>query len=226
MERESDSSLFTFFMQVRARSTTIVAPRKVWRDKTLRTLLIKGTAAFLLLVFATIFLHGNWPAALLWVGGGIGLWGLSDIVRQRRERAAILQDVEAMSAEEFLRYVADLLRSQGYVVHQATGPGSQRIAFLLTRGRASFVCRVQRQERRVGKDVVAETLAAIEAYGCGHAMILTNQLLTLPARSLARRAGCARIDRLGLASLVALHRQGHRVLPFQREEAGRLRRRK
>jgi hypothetical protein len=34
------------------------------------------------------------------------------------------------------------------------------------------------------------------------------------------------IDRAGLANLVAQHRQGHRVLPFEREETARLRRRK
>src|SRR5215510_14625629 len=101
-------------MQDRARSTTLVAPRKTWRDRSRRTLIIKGTAAFLVFVFATISLHGNWPMALLWVGSGVGLWGLSDLLRRRRERAEILKDVEAMSSEEFRRYAADLLRAQGY----------------------------------------------------------------------------------------------------------------
>jgi len=213
-------------MQERARSTTIVAPRKTWRDKNGRTLVIKVTAAFLVLVFATISLHGNWPIALLWVGGGAGLWGLSDLLRRRRERAEILRDVEAMNDEEFRRYAADLLHAQGYVAHPATGPEGQRVDFLLTQGRASFVCRLQRQGQRVGKDVVAEALAVLEAYGSGRVMIVTNQLFTLPARSLARREGCVLIDRMGLATLVALHRQGHRVLAFHREEIARLRRRK
>src|SRR2546422_5918330 len=109
-------------MKERVRSTTIVAPRRAWRDRTGRALVIKGTAAFLLLVFATIFLHGNWPMALLWVGGGVGLWGLCDLLRRRRERTEVLRDVEAMSDEEFRRYAADLLRAQGYVAHRATGP--------------------------------------------------------------------------------------------------------
>jgi restriction system protein len=213
-------------MQERTRSTTIVAPRKRWRDRSGRTLIIRGTAAFLVLVFATISLHGNWPVALLWVGSGVGLWGLSDLLRRRRERAEILKDVEAMSDEEFRRYAADLLRAQGYVAHGATGLEGQRVDLLLARGRASFICRLQRQERRVGKGVVAEVLAVLEASGYGHAMIVTNQLFTLPARNLARREGCVLIDRRGLATLVAQHRQGHRVLAFHREETARLRRRK
>jgi len=162
----------------------------------------------------------------LWVGGGSGLWGLSDLAWRCRERAEILRDVEAISDEEFRRYVADLLRAQGYMIHLATGGEGQRVDFLLTRGRASFVCRLQRQERRVGKDVVAEVLTMREAYGCGRVMIVTNRLFTLPARNLARCEGCVLIDRRGLATLVAQHRQGHRVLAFHREEAARLRRRK
>src|SRR4029077_13070248 len=105
-------------MQERTRSTTVVAPRKRWRDRSGRTLIIKGTAVFLVLVFATISLHGNWPIALLWVGSGVGLWGLSDLLRRRRERAEILKDVEAMNDEEFRRHAVDLLRAQGYVAHR------------------------------------------------------------------------------------------------------------
>jgi HJR/Mrr/RecB family endonuclease len=131
-----------------------------------------------------------------------------------------------MSDEEFRRYAADLLRAQGYMAHRATGLEGQRVDFLLARGRASFVCRLQRQERRVGKGVVAEALSLLEASGCGRVMMVTNQLFTLPARNLARREGCVLIDRIGLATLVALHRQGHRVLAFHREETARLRRRK
>jgi len=214
-------------MKERVRSTTIVAPRRTWRDRTGRVLVLKGTAAFLLLVFATIFLHGNWPMALLWVGGGAGLWGLADLLRRRRERAEILKDVEAMNAEEFRRYAADLLRGQGYVVNRNARPTEgQRADLLLTRGRMSFVCRLRRQEQRVGKSVVTEALAALEVYECTRAMILTNQLFTLPARSLARREGCVLIDRKGLATLVAQYRQGHRVLTFQRQEVARLRKRK
>jgi restriction system protein len=164
--------------------------------------------------------------ALLWVGGGAWLWGLSDLAWRRRERAEILRDVEAMRDEEFRRYAADLLRAQGYVAHWATGPDGQRVDFLLIRGRTSFVCRLQRQEQQVGKDVVAEALAAREACGCGRVMIVTNRLFTLAARSLAHREGCVLIDRKGLATLVAQHRQGHRVLAFHREETVRLRRRK
>jgi len=181
----------------------------------------------LLLVFATIILRGNWPLALLWVGGGAGLWGLSDLLRRQRERTEILKEVEAMSDAEFRRYAADLLRAQGYIVNRNTWSLEERRApLLLTRGRTSFLCRLQRQEQRVGKEMVAEILAAHGVYEGARAIIITNRFFTLPARSLARRESCVLIDRRGLATLVAQHRQGHRVLTFQREETARLRKRK
>jgi len=195
-------------------------------NRSARTLLLRGTAVFLLLVFATIFLHGNWPMASIWVSGGVGVWALFEERRRRRERVEILSEVEAMSEEHFQRYAADLLRIQGYIVLKTAGPGSRHIDFLLTRGEGNCVCRLQRQTRRVCRGVVSEVLAGMEAYGCGRAMIVTNRQFTLPARLLARRSGCVLIDRTGLASLVAQHRQGHRVLPFHREETSRLRRRK
>jgi hypothetical protein len=214
-------------MNERVRSTILVAPRRMWRDRTGRALVLKGTAAFLLLVFATIILHGNWPMALLWVGSGSGLWGVSALLRRKRERAEILGEVEAMSDVEFRQYAADLLRAQGYVVNRhISAIEEQRADLLLTRGRSSFLCRLRRQEQRVGKDVVREVLAALERYEGARGIIVTNRAFTLPARSLARRERCILIDRRGLATLVAQHRQGHRVLTFQREESARLRKRK
>lgn len=213
-------------MQEHSPSRIVVAPRTARSSKNAYTWVIKGTATLLLLVLATVFLHGNWPVALLWVSGGIGLWGLLDTLRRQRERAAILQDVEAMPDGAFLRYAADLLRAQGYGVHAVGRAPEPRVDLLLTQGREHFVCRLQRQRRRVGKEVVTGALAAMETHGCGRAMVLANQSFTRAARRLARRAGCVLIDREALATLVVQHRQGHRVLAFHREETARLRRRK
>ncbi|MBI3302502.1 MAG: restriction endonuclease [Deltaproteobacteria bacterium] len=213
-------------MQERSRSKTVVAPRKAWLGKNTRALIIKGTAAFLLLVFATISLHGNWPVALLWVSSGVGLWGVCEALRQRRERASILKEVDAMTEGVFRRYAADLLRAQGYTVHEAGRSVEPRVDLLLTRGRETIVCWLQRQAGRVSEETVAGAVAAMEAHGNWRVMILSNQSFTRRARSLARREGCVLIGRESLANLVMQHRQGHRVLIFHREETMGLRRRK
>ncbi|MGH7965858.1 MAG: restriction endonuclease, partial [Candidatus Binatia bacterium] len=190
-----------------------VTERKTWTGKNpTRMLIMKSTAAFLLFVFATILLHGNWPVALTWMSGGLGIWVLWSARQHRRARAAILGKVDAMTPEEFARYTADLLHAQGYTVHRTF---DRRVDLLLTRGRESFACRLQRQQKKIGEDIVADALAGVTAHGCGRAMVLTNHLFTYRARSLARREGCVLIDRESLADLVAQYRQGHRVLVFQ-----------
>src|SRR5439155_22868160 len=103
-------------MQERSRSTTVVKPRKVWVGRNTRPLIIRGTAASLLLVFTTVSLHGHWPVVLLWVSGGTGLWGLLAAVRRRRARALILQDVEGMTDEGLLLFAAGVLRAHGMTV--------------------------------------------------------------------------------------------------------------
>jgi hypothetical protein len=203
-----------------------MAPRKAWLAKNVRALVIKGTAAFLLLVFVTVLLHGNWPVALLCVSSGIGLWGLFDILRWRRERTEILSDVDAMTGEAFRRYAADLLHTQGYTVQRVGRSAEPRVDLLLTRGRETIVCWVQHQVKRVGEETVAAAVAAMEARGNWRVMIVANQLFTRRARRRARREGCVLIGRESLANLVIQHRRGHRVLIFQREEAAGLRRRK
>jgi hypothetical protein len=213
-------------MQERSRPAIVVAPRKAWSSKNTRALTIKGIAAFLLLVFATVSLHGNWPVALLWVGGGIGLWGVFDALRRRREHAIILHDVDTMTDQKFLRYAADLLHAQGYSVHAVDRALDPRVDLFLSRAGETFACRLQRQPRRVGVRVVIEVLAAQQAHRCERAMLVANQLFTYSARSLARRKGCVLIDRERLANLVTQYRQGHRVLTFHREETPGLRRRK
>lgn len=213
-------------MQKPARLTVTASKTRTGKNPT-RVLVMKGTAALLLFVFATILLHGNWPVALTWMSGGLGLWVLWSAGQHRRKRAAILSEVDVMTTEEFSRYVADLLRAQGYIVQKVSRPLDHRTDLLLARGRESFACRLQRQQQRVGEDAVVDVLAGAATHGCGRAMVLTNHLFTYSARGLARREGCILIDRESLADLIVQYRQGHRVLAFHREgEASGMRRRK
>ena len=206
---------------------TITARKTSTGNNATRVLVMKGTAVLLLFVLATILLHGNWLAALTWMSGGLGLWVLWSAAQHRHQRATILSEVDAMPAEEFLPYAADLLRAQGYLVQKAGRPLDHRVDLLLTRGKESLVCRLQRQQTKVGADVVADVLTGAQTHRRGRAMVLTNQMFTYRARSLARREGCVLIDRENLADLVAQYRQGHRVLAFHREgEATSMRKRR
>lgn len=213
-------------MHQRARSP--VTLHRAWTEKrSLRPWLKKGTAALLLFVFTTVILHGNWPVALTWMSGGLGLWVLWDVIQRRRGRAAVLQEADTANAEAFVHYAAALLGAQGYVVQKPTRPLDHRVDLLLMRGKEHVACRLQQQAEIVDTQTVIETLAGMEAQGCERALVLTTHFFTRSARALADRKGCILIDREGLADLVLQYRQGHRVLLFPRErEVGGLRRRK
>jgi hypothetical protein len=213
-------------MQQHSRSRTVVTPRQGWAGRSPRAALLKGTAAVLLIVFAISFLQGNWPVLLLCVGGGIGLWGVYDVRRRQRTRVSVLAEVDAMSDETFLDYVADLLRAQGYLVQPAAPAEEGGGALFLTRGKETVFCRLWRQSEQAGAEVLTEALATTKAYSCAHTMVLATGSFSSWARTVAAREGCVLIDCDALATLVSQYRQGHRVLAFRREEPLRARRRK
>ena len=177
----------------------------------------------MLFIFATAALQGNWVSVLVWMSGAAGLWIVWETRRRQRERTERLGELDAMSDTDFSHYAADLLRSQGYQVNPDPEFPHPGIDFLLTRSNEQRVCRLYRQQRRIGERVILETLAGMEAQGHHAAMVLANQAFSLRARTLARRENCVLIDRDALVNLIAQHRQGHRVLAFQRprETSGR-----
>jgi hypothetical protein len=188
------------------------------RKKSVRTVTLKVTAALVLVAFTTVVLHGNWVLAVVLIGGGIGVWTLYEEQDCRRQRLALLQEIATKSEEEFLRSVTDMLRTQGYGILKARQADHCSVDLLLmTRGEESVACRTLRH--RVTTDEITKTLAAMRLYGCRRSMVITNRAVTVPARYVARRAGCVVIDRWDLVHLMRQYRQGHRVYAFQPAEA-------
>lgn len=190
--------------------------------KQTRKLVFKGTALFLLFIFVTGLLHGNWVSALVWMSGAIGIWVVWQTWRHQRERTERLHELDTMPDADFIQYAAELLRAQGYEVQSEpvafSSPSSlsPTLDLLLTRGTEQRLCRLQRQKRRIGEDTVIQTLSRMEAQGCQGAMVLANQAFTLRARTLARRENCILIDRDTCLTLMAQYQHGHRVLAFER----------
>jgi restriction system protein len=207
-------------------SRAVELSHKVRPGKTTRSRLIKGTAIFLLFVFATSALQGNWVSALVWMGGGLGIWIVWKSYSRQRERSERLHELDTMADAEFSRHAADLLQAQGYEVTPLVRSSPPGTDFLLTRGAERRLGRVARHARPLTENVIIKTLTASRAQGCEGALVLANQPFSLRARTLAQREDCILIDRETLATLVTQYRQGHRVLAFQRSHQGRGQRRK
>lgn len=191
-----------------------------------RALLLKVTAAFLLVIFLTVSLHGNWRLAIGLLGACAGLWWLRNVWRHYSEREEILADVDAMSAEKFLHYIGELLRVQGFSVSTRGKRGSPPADLLLSRGKENFACWIQQSGRLTDAEVIARAAAAARAYPGWTAMVVSSRPCSLNVYSLARREGCLLIHRGGLANMVAQYRSGHRVIAFPVAEKTGLRGRK
>lgn len=207
-------------------SRAVELSHKTRPGKTTRTRLIKGTAIFLLFVFATSALQGNLASALVWMSGGLGIWIVWKSYTRQRDRSERLHELDIMSDAAFSRHAAELLRAQGYAVTPLVRSRPPGADFLLTRGAERRLGRVCRHPRPLTDTVVIEALTAGHAQGCDGVLVLANQPFSLRARTLARREGCVLIDRETLATLVSQYRQGHRVLAFQPLHQGRGRRRR
>lgn len=206
------------------RPTIIVsAPR---RRQGKKMVMMKITAAFLLLVFLTVSLHGNWRLTLGLLCVCAGVWWFRNVWRRYREREAILAEVDAMSVEEFLHYVGDLLCAQGYSVSARGKRGGPPADLLLSHGKENFACWVQHRGRSTGAEIIAKAAAIVQMHPEWHAMVVSSRPCTVNASSLARRVGCVLIQRGGLANMVTQYRSGHRVIAFSLAEKADLRGRK
>jgi len=187
---------------------------------------VRAIAGVLLLVFATMVLHGNWLLALMLICGGLGVWRLAEALQRCRDREVVLQAIETQTDSEFLRFAAELLRAQGYGVLKTGHLDDSHGNLLVMYRDESLACRVLRARCRLSKAETVRTLAQMKLYGCKGSMLLTNRVVSPRAARFARRVGCLIIDRTELARLILQYRQGHRVYAFQREETTKLRRRK
>jgi hypothetical protein len=195
-----------------------IIDQRLRQKKSVRGLTFKVTTALVLVAFTTVVFHGNWFLAVVLIGGGLGAWELYEEQDRRRQRLSLLLDLETRSEEDFLRYVTDLLRAQGYGILKARQAEHRRADLLvMTRGAESVACRLLRC--RVTTAEIDKTLTAMRLYGCQRSMVMTSRAVTVLARYVARRAGCIIIDRWDVVQLMAQYRQGHRVYAFQPAEA-------
>lgn len=107
-------------------------------------------------------------------------------IKEQRVRRSGIRRVDAMSGDEFERYLADIFLRAGFKVEQ-TGAGADYGAdLLIKRDGQLLVVQAKRYSGAVGVSAVQQASAARSHYDAQGAMVATNSRFTRQARNLAR----------------------------------------
>lgn len=115
-------------------------------------------------------------------------------LRRRRTHYLSHTALNNMSGIEFERYVASLLRHQGYKHVKLTEQYDFGIDIIAEKDGISWGIQVKRYSAPVKLAAVREAVAALKHYDCDQAMVITNSSFSSSARDLAVSNSCVLID--------------------------------
>ena len=146
-----------------------------------------GLGLFLIAVVC-VLMREHWPwlvgAAALVVIAWIWWWVA------RRSVALEIAEVDAMSGQQFERFLVRLFRELGYGVRHVGGGGGDFGADLVVeRGGVRIAVQAKNYESgKVGNEAVQQAIAGATYYDCQQAMVVTNSSFTRAARQQAERS--------------------------------------
>ena len=147
----------------------------------------------------TIKIEHLMPTIFLIVIGLISLTILSKPVFRVLEyiklRDPDMAVIDKMTGLEFERYVARLLKSQGYTNIRLTEHFDYGIDIIAIKGTIPWGIQVKRHSGLVKADAVRQVVAALRKYNCERAMVITNSRFSEVAKELARSNNCVLVDR-------------------------------
>lgn len=128
--------------------------------------------------------------------------------RARRHHLLITnleQEVDDMTGLQFEKFVADLLRRQGYSRVKITETYDLRIDIITYKDGVKWGIQAKRYSGMVKAAAVRQVVTALkyEKYKCDRAMVVANNYYSRPAKELAKSNDCVLIDRDTLATWLA-----------------------
>ena len=103
--------------------------------------------------------------------------------------------IDKMTGLEFERYVAALLKTQGYNNIKLTERFDYGIDIIALKGTIRWGIQVKRYSGLVKADAVRQVVTALKIYDCDRAMVITNSTYSIVAKDLADYNNCVLIDR-------------------------------
>jgi restriction system protein len=132
--------------------------------------------------------------------GGVGFYVFlthRQHTKQKALRALEISNVDEMSGVEFEKYVATLLRFQGYRTKMTAVSGDYGVDIVATKNGTKTAIQVKRYSSKLDQKSIREAVAgkSVRSYGCTEAMVITNSTFTKAAKFLASESGCELVDR-------------------------------
>lgn len=106
-----------------------------------------------------------------------------------------LDIIDSMTGTEFEIYLINLYKSKGYNVKHIGGSGDYGADLILTKNYEKIVIQAKNYSRPVGVKAVQEVISAKEYYKGTRAIVVTNNIFTNNAKTMAQRCNVTLIDR-------------------------------
>ena len=103
--------------------------------------------------------------------------------------------IDCMTGLEFERYIAGLLKNQGYTNVRLTEKYDYGVDIIANKDGIRWGIQVKRYSSLVKADAVRQVVTALRSYNCDRAMVVTNSTFSHTANELARSNDCVLIDR-------------------------------
>ena len=115
--------------------------------------------------------------------------------RQQELKAIQLSGVDVMDGFVFEKYVAELLKNQGFANVRLTEKYDLGIDVIADRDGERWGIQVKRNRGKTKAESVRQAVTALSHYKCSRAMVISNSLFTGAAKQLAESNNCMLIDR-------------------------------
>jgi len=127
---------------------------------------------------------------------------------KQKLRALNLIDTDYMDGLAFEKYVAELLKGQGYAKVTLTERYDYGIDIIALKGGIRWGVQVKRYSNMVKAEAVRQVVTALNKYNCQRSMVVTNSTFSRPARVLADSNDCVLIGKDELADWIIAFQEG------------------
>jgi len=116
-------------------------------------------------------------------------------------RFARLRDIDSMDGLDFERYVAELLRKNGFRNVSLTEKYDFGVDIIAEKDGVRWGIQAKRYSGLVKAKAIRQVVTGLRIYGCDRAMVITNSTYSAVAQRLAAGNDCVLVDRVGLKQL-------------------------